>query len=32
MREWLGLDLTANTGLTADLRYLEDQFAAPPAR
>lgn len=27
MREWLGLDMTANTGMTADLRYLEDQFA-----
>ena len=27
MREWLGLDLSANTGLTADLRYLEEQFA-----
>jgi ectoine hydroxylase-related dioxygenase (phytanoyl-CoA dioxygenase family) len=34
MREWLGLNVTANTGLTADLRYLEDQFAArkEPAR
>ena len=29
MRDWLGLELTANTGMTADLRYLEDQFAAP---
>lgn len=29
MREWLGLELNANTGLTADLRYLEDQFARP---
>ena len=27
MRAWLGLDVTANTGQTADLRYLEDQFA-----
>lgn len=27
MRTWLGLDLTANTGEAADLRYLEDQFA-----
>jgi ectoine hydroxylase-related dioxygenase (phytanoyl-CoA dioxygenase family) len=27
MRQWLGLEITANTGLTADLRYLEDQFA-----
>ncbi len=26
MRAWLGLGPTANTGLTADLRYLEDQF------
>ena len=28
MRDWLGLDVTANTGETADLRYLEDQFAS----
>ena len=28
MRAWLGLDLDANTGETADLRYLEDQIAA----
>jgi hypothetical protein len=27
MRQWLGLELAANTGLAADLRYLEDQFA-----
>ena len=27
MRTWLGLDLNANTGETADLRYLEDQIA-----
>jgi ectoine hydroxylase-related dioxygenase (phytanoyl-CoA dioxygenase family) len=27
MRGWLGLDVTANTGQVADLRYLEDQFA-----
>jgi len=27
MRGWLGLDVTANTGEVADLRYLEDQFA-----
>jgi hypothetical protein len=27
MRAWLGLDITANTGETADLRYLEQQFA-----
>lgn len=27
MRQWLGLELAANTGLTADLRYLEVQFA-----
>jgi hypothetical protein len=27
MRDWLGLEVTANTGQTADLRYLEDQFA-----
>jgi ectoine hydroxylase-related dioxygenase (phytanoyl-CoA dioxygenase family) len=31
MREWLGLELNANTGLTTDLRYLEDQFATTPA-
>ena len=28
MQEWLGLGVTANTGMTADLRYLEDQFGA----
>jgi 5-dehydro-6-demethoxyfumagillol dioxygenase len=28
MRAWLGLDVTANTGEAADLRYLEDQFAS----
>ncbi len=28
MREWLGLEATANTGLTADLRYLDTQFPA----
>lgn len=28
MRTWLGLDVAANTGQTADLRYLADQFAA----
>lgn len=28
MRQWLGLELTANTGETADLRYLDDQFAS----
>jgi len=27
MRTWLGLDVSANTGQTADLRYLADQFA-----
>lgn len=27
MQEWLGLGVTANTGMTQDLRYLEDQFA-----
>ncbi|WP_293680141.1 phytanoyl-CoA dioxygenase family protein [uncultured Phenylobacterium sp.] len=27
MQAWLGLGVTANTGMTADLRYLEDQFA-----
>jgi len=27
MRGWLGLDITANTGQVADLRYLEHQFA-----
>jgi fumagillin biosynthesis dioxygenase len=26
MAEWLGLGVTANTGMTADLRYLEDQY------
>lgn len=31
MRAWLGLDATANTGETADLRYLEDQFRKQPA-
>jgi ectoine hydroxylase-related dioxygenase (phytanoyl-CoA dioxygenase family) len=29
MRGWLGLDVNANTGETADLRYLEDQIASP---
>jgi ectoine hydroxylase-related dioxygenase (phytanoyl-CoA dioxygenase family) len=28
MRTWLGLDVNANTGETADLRYLEDQIAS----
>lgn len=28
MREWLGLDIEANTGQAMDLRYLEDQFSA----
>ncbi|MEZ6001937.1 phytanoyl-CoA dioxygenase family protein [Hyphomonas sp.] len=28
MRNWLGLDITANTSLAADMRYLEDQFAS----
>lgn len=28
MREWLGLEATANIGEDADLRYLEDQIAA----
>lgn len=27
MRRWLGLDVAANTGAAADLRYLDDQFA-----
>jgi ectoine hydroxylase-related dioxygenase (phytanoyl-CoA dioxygenase family) len=27
LRGWLGLDVTANTGQVADLRYLEEQFA-----
>lgn len=27
MRRWLGLEATANTGDTPDLRYLDDQFA-----
>lgn len=27
MHEWLGLGVTANTGMAADLRYLDDQFA-----
>lgn len=31
MRRWLGLELTANPGEAADLRYLEDQFAARPS-
>lgn len=31
MQEWLGLGVTANSGLTADLRYLEQQFAEEPA-
>jgi ectoine hydroxylase-related dioxygenase (phytanoyl-CoA dioxygenase family) len=31
MREWLGLGVTANTGMAADLRYLEDQFAEQKA-
>ncbi|HEY1706990.1 MAG TPA: phytanoyl-CoA dioxygenase family protein [Rhizomicrobium sp.] len=26
MREWLGLDISANTGEAVQLRYLEDQF------
>jgi ectoine hydroxylase-related dioxygenase (phytanoyl-CoA dioxygenase family) len=30
MQDWLGLGVTANIGLTADLRYLEDQFADRP--
>jgi ectoine hydroxylase-related dioxygenase (phytanoyl-CoA dioxygenase family) len=29
MQDWLGLGVTANTGETADLRYLADQFGAP---
>jgi ectoine hydroxylase-related dioxygenase (phytanoyl-CoA dioxygenase family) len=28
MHDWLGLGVTANTGLTADLRYLADQFSS----
>jgi len=28
MRDWLGLDITANIGRTADLRYLESQYPA----
>jgi fumagillin biosynthesis dioxygenase len=32
MREWLGLDVTANTGEAPDLRYLEDQFPERPPR
>jgi ectoine hydroxylase-related dioxygenase (phytanoyl-CoA dioxygenase family) len=31
MRRWLGLELTANTGQVADLRYLEDQFVEAEA-
>lgn len=27
MRDWLGLEVTANTGMATDLRYLEDQYA-----
>jgi hypothetical protein len=27
MRAWLGLEVNANLGLAADMRYLEDQFA-----
>jgi len=30
MRQWLGLDLTANTGRAVDLRPLEEQFAGKP--
>lgn len=29
MQDWLGLGVTANTGMTADLRYLEEQYAKP---
>jgi ectoine hydroxylase-related dioxygenase (phytanoyl-CoA dioxygenase family) len=32
MRTWLGLDITANTGEVADLRYLEQQFARQDGR
>ena len=32
MRDWLGLGLNANTGETADLRYLADQIAELEAR
>jgi ectoine hydroxylase-related dioxygenase (phytanoyl-CoA dioxygenase family) len=32
MRAWLGLDVTANTGEAADMRYLEAQFGRQPAR
>ncbi|HVM99410.1 MAG TPA: phytanoyl-CoA dioxygenase family protein [Caulobacteraceae bacterium] len=28
MQDWLGLGVTANTGMAADLRYLADQFPA----
>jgi hypothetical protein len=28
MRRWLGLDVDANGGEDADLRYLDDQIAA----
>jgi len=31
LRDLLGLDVTANTSMTADLRYLEDQFTAREA-
>lgn len=31
MREWLGLDMAANTGLAADLRYLAEQFSEESA-
>jgi ectoine hydroxylase-related dioxygenase (phytanoyl-CoA dioxygenase family) len=31
MRQWLGLEVAANTGETRDLRYLEDQFAQAEA-
>jgi ectoine hydroxylase-related dioxygenase (phytanoyl-CoA dioxygenase family) len=31
MRDWLGLEVTANTGEAPDLRYLEDQIAAQGA-
>jgi ectoine hydroxylase-related dioxygenase (phytanoyl-CoA dioxygenase family) len=31
LRDWMGLGVTANTGMTADLRYLEDQFPNPKA-
>ncbi len=32
LRDWLGLEVTANTGATADLRYLDEQFARQEAR